>query len=567
MNKLLLFIAAAIISFFSASPVFAQTDITSVKTAQSYITNKEWTKAIAAYKILIEKDKYNGAFLTNLGSAYYNNKNYPEAIKTYEAAIKLGFQSDISAYNIACCYALTGDADNAVKWLKAAAKFKFRNLDEKIRGDSDFDKVRNSEKFKIYLAHTVDKSSSRTEVWKADINFLKERMEQTHYNIYEALTKEQWDKEFSELLDNIENLDDEHINTELAKIIASVGDGHTILFPAPKSGGKQEEYKIKFYKFKDGLFIKGITKDYAQYNGMKVTKIGKYKTEEALKKLIEIIPHDNELCIDWLTPKYLMNNDYLYGLGINDSKDILKLELEDNAGKKITAEIKKSVSDFSASFHGQNADEYVYANESSASPLPLYLKRGSEMFWFEHLTDVNYVYMQVNGISNNGNEKIKDFYDKVFRFIDSNNVEGIIIDLRLNSGGNNFLNKHLINNFIRYDKINKKGKVFTIIGRNTFSAAMNLVGDLENSTQTIFIGEPTGSRPNFTGEINFIELPNTGIKVSASSLYWQKAVSSDKRKWVFPEVYAPLSFSDYKNNIDPAMNAVYAYIEYLKKAQ
>lgn len=563
MTKLILFITIVIIS---VSSVCAQTDIASVKAAQSFINNKEWTKAIDAYKALIEKDKYNGAFYINLGSAYYNNKNYPEAVKTYEAAIKLGFQCDVCAYNIACCYGLSGDSENAVKWLKAAGKFKFKNLDEKVRGDSDFDKIKNDEKFKTYLARTVDKSSGRTEIWKADIMFLKERMEQTHYNIYEALTKEQWEKSFSELLDNIESLDDEHINTELAKIVASVGDGHTIFFPAPKNGGKQEAYKIKFYKFKDGLYIKGITKDNAQYNGMKVTKIGKYKTEDALKKISEIIPHDNELGIDWLTPAYLMNNDYLYGLGINDSKDVLKLELEDEAGKKITAEIKKSVSDYSNIFHNPNTGEYVYANESSTAPLPLYLKRGNDMFWYEHLTDINFVYMQVNGISNKDNEKIKDFYDKVFKFIDSNKVDGIIIDLRLNSGGNNNLNKHLINNFIRYDKINKKGKIFTIIGRNTFSAAMNLAGDLENSTQTIFIGEPTGSRPNFTGEINFIELPNTGIKVSASSLYWQKAVSSDKRKWIFPEVYAPLSFSDYKNNIDPAMNAVYDYISYLKNA-
>lgn len=563
MTKILLFIAAAIISFSSA---FAQTDITSIKTAESYFNNKEWDKAIDAYKTLIQKDRYNGSYYTTLAEIYYNTKNYKESIKNYEEAIKVGYASESSAYNIACCYALMGDAENAVKWLKTTGKLKFKNLDEKVKKDSDFDKIKNDEIFKTYLARTVDKSSGRTEVWKADIMFLKERMEQTHYNIYEVLTKEKWDNSFSNLLDNIESLDDEHINTELAKIIASVGDGHTILFPAPKNGNKQEEYKIKFYKFKDGLYIKGITKDYAQYNGMKVTSIGKYKTEDALKKISEIIPHDNELGIDWLTPNYLMNNDYLYGLGINDSKDVLKLELEDNTGKKMTAEIKKSVSDYSAGFHGQKNDEYVYANESSTAPLPLYLKRGNEMFWFEHLTDLNFVYMQVNGISNNGSEKIKDFYDKVFKFIDSNNVEGIIIDLRLNGGGNNFLNKHLINNFIRYDKINKKGKVFTIIGRNTFSAAMNLVGDLENSTQTIFIGEPTGSRPNFAGEINFIELPNTGIKVSASSMYWQKSVSSDKRKWVFPEVYTPLSFSDYKNNIDPAMNAVYDYISYLKNA-
>ncbi|MBX7046422.1 MAG: tetratricopeptide repeat protein [Ignavibacteria bacterium] len=564
MAKLFPIIAVLFFSFTMSSVLNAQSDVALVKSARSYLDNKDWDKAITAYKSLIEKDKYNGAFYNNLATAYYNAKKYSDAIKNYEAAISTGYQNDLASYNIACCYALTGDEDNAVKWLKETAKYKFKNIESSVAKDGDFDKIRNNEKFKNFLAHTVDKTSSRNEVWQADIKFLKERMEQTHYNVFNTLTKEKWEKEFADLLDNIDNLDNEQITTGIAKIIASVGDGHTLLFPYPKTGNKSEEYKVKFYKFKDGLYIKGIAKEYTQYNGMKVTKIGKYNTDDALKIVSEIIPHDNEFGIDWLLPNYLVNNDYMYGLGISDSKDMLKLELAGENGKKINAEIKKTVTEFKANQHIAKGEDLIYVNEGAVNPLPLYLKHGNDWFWFEHLKDINYVYMQVNAIQNKESEKLKDFYDRVFRYIDSNNVEGIIIDLRLNSGGNNGLNKYLINNFIRNDRINQKGKVFTIIGRNTFSAAMNLVSDLENNTQTIFIGEPTGSKPNFVGEINTIDLPNTGLKVSASSMYWQKGNSTDMRKWVFPEIYTPLSFSDFKNNVDPAMNAVYEYVKYLR---
>lgn len=561
MNKLILFLLLAVLSFSTLS---AQTDIASINAANEYVSKEQWDNAITAFTDLIARDKYNGQFYLSLAESYYNKKEYKKSIENYMKGIEVGSFANVAAYNIACCYSLMGDAENTIKWIKTAEKYKYSNMEDALRKDSDFKNMLTNVKFKEYITPGNYSGSQKIERWKADITYLKERMEDTHYRIFDVLTKEQWDNEYSSLLNKIDGLDDEHIMTELAKIIASVGDGHTILFPSDKSDYKFQGYLIKFYKFKDGLYIKGITPEYAQYTGMKVTKIGQMTTEDALKKIAEVVPHDNIFGIDWKSVSYLTYNFCLYGLGINNSKDALKLELEDENGKKVNAEIKKAETDFLSSFHSSNPEGFVFANEKSSNPLPLYLKNASDNYWFEFLPDINFVYMQVNAIQNKKEEKLKDFYNRVFRFIDSNNVEGIIIDLRLNGGGNNQLNKYLVNNFIRHEKLNQKGKVFTIIGRNTFSAAMNLTSDLENNTQTIFIGEPTGSRPNFIGEINFIELPYSGLKVSASSRYWQKAASEDNRKWVFPEIYTPLSFSDYKNNVDPAMNAIYEYINYMK---
>ncbi|MFB3084243.1 MAG: hypothetical protein ACE1Z4_12465, partial [Gammaproteobacteria bacterium] len=64
----------------------------------------------------------------------------------------------------------------------------------------------------------------------------------------------------------------------------------------------------------------------------------------------------------------------------------------------------------------------------------------------------------------------------------------------------NFLVKPVIDGAVRSEKINEYGKLFVIIGRETFSACQNFVNRMERETNVLFVGEPTGSRPNFVGE-------------------------------------------------------------------
>ena len=54
-------------------------------------------------------------------------------------------------------------------------------------------------------------------------------------------------------------------------------------------------------------------------------------------------------------------------------------------------------------------------------------------------------------------------------------VKKVVLDLRLNGGGNNYLNRGLVLALLGAEGLNRYGRVFTIIGRNTFSAAMSLV--------------------------------------------------------------------------------------------
>jgi hypothetical protein len=66
-----------------------------------------------------------------------------------------------------------------------------------------------------------------------------------------------------------------------------------------------------------------------------------------------------------------------------------------------------------------------------------------------------------------------------------------------------------------------------IIGRKTASAAQCLATQIERNASAIFVGEPTGSCPNFVGETRPLNLPYSKKQASISDLYWQNSVVSD----------------------------------------
>ena len=103
--------------------------------------------------------------------------------------------------------------------------------------------------------------------------------------------------------------------------------------------------------------------------------------------------------------------------------------------------------------------------------------------------------------------------------------------------------------------------MFVIIGRLTFSAAQNIATALEEHTDATFVGEPTGSRPNFIGETIPFELPVSKLRVNVADLYWQTGYPMDHRPWIAPQLYTPPTFDSFARNQDPALAAVLAASE------
>ena len=92
-------------------------------------------------------------------------------------------------------------------------------------------------------------------------------------------------------------------------------------------------------------------------------------------------------------------------------------------------------------------------------------------------------------------------------------VRRIVIDIRLNGGGNNTTYWGLIS-ALRHPRINRPGKLRVLIGRRTFSAAGNFAADVDKRTRARLFGEPTGGAPSQWGDSAPIELPSLGLVAS-----------------------------------------------------
>lgn len=402
---------------------------------------------------------------------------------------------------------------------------------------------------------------SETELWREDLRFMAREMPKRHKNLFHTMTREQFESAVRRLDDRIPSLARHEVIVEMARIVAMVGDGHTNIAPTrdPKIGFRT--FPIALYQFKDGLFIRGAAREQTDIVGARVVKIGNASVDQAYRSVREMIGRDNEMDAKFFAPFLLVMPEVLHGLGLTDGLDSAVFLVESD-GKQRAVILKPSgpaemmPPDMDASWAPRR--NFVDARDGATQPAPLWLKDPQNKFWFEALPERKAVYVQFNQVGNKKDETVEAFAKRLFAFVEANPVERFVLDLRLNRGGNGALNRPLLLGIIKSHKVDQKGRLFTIIGRSTWSAAQGLVNELERYSNTLFVGEPSGGKVNSFGDSSRITLPNSGITVRVSTLWWQ-GDERDRRQWTAPQIAADLTFEDYRTNNDPALRAALTY--------
>jgi Tetratricopeptide repeat/Peptidase family S41 len=399
--------------------------------------------------------------------------------------------------------------------------------------------------------------------WREDLAYLARELPRRHKNLFHAMRREQFDSALSALDRKLPTLARHQVIVELARIVARVGDGHTNVAPTrdPKVGFRT--FPVKLYFFKDGLFIRSATREQADLVGAKVVRIGRMTAAQAYEAVRELIGRDNEMNARYFAPFLLAMPEVLHAIGAIDDLETAPLLLE-QAGVRTIVVIRPSgaaammPSDTDISWAPEAG--WVDMRGVDGPQTPLWLRGNPrDHLRFEYLPDSRTAYVQFNRVGDDPKETIADFAARLRAFVDSGAVDRLVLDLRLNRGGDGTLNQALILSLIRSPKLEGPGRLFVLIGRSTFSAAQFLVHDLEQYTDAVFVGEPTAGRPNSYGDSRRITLPNSGITVRVSIFYWQRTHPLDTRQWKGPDVAAELTSRDYRANVDPAMREVLAY--------
>lgn len=122
-------------------------------------------------------------------------------------------------------------------------------------------------------------------------------------------------------------------------------------------------------------------------------------------------------------------------------------------------------------------------------------------------------------------------------------ARALIVDLRLNNGGNAFLTNPLPEVVSAFARGDSSRRIFVISGRSTFSAAQIFLTRLERLANVIIVGEPSSSSPNFVGEDGErLRLPYSGVVVNISFKRHQESHYDDRRQWIPVSLPTPLTW-------------------------
>ena len=392
--------------------------------------------------------------------------------------------------------------------------------------------------------------------WHEDLAILREQMPENHGNLFHAMTREQFNGALDALEQALPGLTTGQVTVGIMRLVAMVNDGHTRV--------RQESLgnhilPVRLHFFADGLYVVSAEKTHAAIVGGKVEKIGLMSAEDAYAAVRPLISvdADNEGRRRLLAENLLVMPEVLQAIGAINQPNLVDLTVE-KGGRETTAAISgERVAPWSDLVWVMDPESWVGARANAGNPLPLWLQHPEKHYWHAFLDDRKTLYVQYNQVQDQpGSAPISEYFPSLFREADRRKVDRVIIDLRLNGGGNNELNRPIWHALLKSDRLNRKGKLWVVIGPKTFSAAMNFVDDMELNTSALFIGEPTGETPNMWGDPVSLKLPNSGIVVQTSTLWWQMEDPRDKRPFRAPDITAKMTFADYANNVDPVLSAI-----------
>ncbi|MCA0153062.1 tetratricopeptide repeat protein [Winogradskyella vincentii] len=394
--------------------------------------------------------------------------------------------------------------------------------------------------------------------WQEDLRFLQNTVNEKYPFLFKKVSSETFNAEVEKLHEAIPNMQDHEVLVGLARIVALFKYGHTLV---GFRGGTVKYHKlpINLYHFKDGVYIEGTHQNHKDILGAKLIAVEGVATEEALQRVKPVFPVENDQFYKAYGVGYLAIPEILHAQGITKSYTQTVTITVEKDGKPFDHTLSSVSPDAMPTNYGYIKQEGEWLSSRIQDVIPNYLKSLDKIYYQEYLPEQKALYIRHSQIQDDPSEDIPTFYAKVFDFIENNDVEKLILDVRLNGGGNNYKNKPIVTGIIKSEKINKPGHLFVIVGRRTFSACQNLINELDNYTNVVFIGEPSGENINFYGDNRRVTLPNSKTPVYLSFAWWQ-----DKPQWengdaTVPHVPVEMTFAEYVANEDPVLEKTLSF--------
>lgn len=400
--------------------------------------------------------------------------------------------------------------------------------------------------------------------WREDIAVVVDTIRAEHPDPFEQVEEETFNAMHQALLDDLPELNDNDAALRLAALVAVMKDGHSRLsIPRAHNGlaflqghtGPNEAARdglvfsslpFRYFLFEDGLHIVEAAKGYEQFIGAKILTIGNMEAMDAVEAVGPILFVENDNGANLLSADRLALTEVLTHFDIIDDASSVPLTIEQN-GETKTITVKPLPTDI----------DLETVKPQWETP-PLSALNPGEKKWHARIPRQRAWYIRLNEIESFPDAPLTDFFTDAFSKARRSGAKKLILDLRHNQGGNGTNNTAIVNAIGR-SRFNEYGRFYVLVGRETFSAAAMLINDFEQYTQVIFVGEPSGARPSHYGDPRRLVLPNSGLTLRVSTIYWQSWLAGDFRDALNTHLDAKPTATDFFAGHDSAIATALDY--------
>ena len=378
---------------------------------------------------------------------------------------------------------------------------------------------------------------ARAARWSADLDRLAKELPERHVDFFHALSREDFERAVEAVRATIESSSDAELMLRFMRLAAMASDGHT------RVAGDWASFRalpFSLYMFSDGLGVLAATEAYADRVGSKIVAIGGMSAAELEAALTPFIAHDNRSGLLNQLPSIMLLAEALREIGAIDKLESAPVTFEAD-GKRETIEVETSLV----------PDLRAMKWKPIERTAPLCEQKMNLPHWNDWIPEAKALYFKYNACRDA--EAFGKLVNGTLGFIEQNDVERFVLDLRHNGGGDSriFFPLKL---WLATSDFNRPGGLYIILGRRTFSSAVLNALEMRD-TNAIFVGEPTGGRPNHYGEVKTFRLPNSGLTVSYSTKYFRKIKDADPPA-VEPDILVEPTFAQWKDGRDPVLEAV-----------
>lgn len=387
------------------------------------------------------------------------------------------------------------------------------------------------------------------EAFQRDLDYLENELPRIHVAFEEAFDRASFEAEIDRLRADAATLSPVQREMELVRLLASgrVGTGHTMVFPFQRALG-WSLVPVATYRFDDGLYVTEAGSAYQPMIGRRIEAIGGAAVEEILTRLEPYSSGDNEMSRLATASLLLGFREPLEAIGVAEADQPLRFRLEEIGEVEVESVPAHSLA-------GLRWARRVFApggdGWSPADPRP----RGSE-FVLEYDSVTGLIRLELNQIENRPDESIAELARRIDRIARTESVRKMVIDLRNNRGGNNEIGEPLVSMLSEHPVLDRKGTLYVLVGRRTFSAAANFAVALERRTKAIFAGERSGFAPSHYGDPVPMVFPGSRIVARVATRRWLEDLPGVRRESLEPELFVPFLSEHHFSDEDPVVTAV-----------